>query len=582
MPWFAIDNFCCWSALKLKGSVMEWKFARQCFQMPDAHLRSLLEATENGGNVIMHNVIRDSALALLSSDTEGYQVLTRYYLRPCYHNEKEIKFNARKKAVQETRPDRPDMLSPNFTTGAHLKEPPTFEEWTQAETIFLMDNGVTSLPRKPSCPDLQALFLQRNSCLRVIPASFCDAMCALRVLNLTKTRIKSLPDSLSTIKNLEVLALRDCERLLGAELTDLPDSVGELASLKHLRVLFYGSKIKCRDFPTKLINLVLDLREVGLFMHPGDKRRTSCESHTVEEISDLKSSSPYFHFPEVDHLEHFCNSNQSWINGDLTVLNFIVGRVFNHVVSSVSHDALMHSWEERCMRFVNGENIPFAVLVVLSRITSFLPRHHLNICSLSDLPAIIDKDCATVVPPFLKYFSINYVWNLQRIWVNPLKMRSFVKLRHLSLHACPRLRYVVTCTMLDILSHLEELAIKDCASLEYTVIEDDHASNKLLDTPNVFRTSPMSRVLVLQGLKVLKLHYLPELSAIWKGHWPPLEQISFYNCSKLKNLNLLATEAMNIKEIAGDKVWWDSLDWDDLILSRRLQELFMQIDIDDL
>jgi len=31
----------------------------------------------------MHNVIRDSALAILSSDIKGYQVLMRYYLRPC-------------------------------------------------------------------------------------------------------------------------------------------------------------------------------------------------------------------------------------------------------------------------------------------------------------------------------------------------------------------------------------------------------------------------------------------------------------------------------------------------------------------
>lgn len=597
---------------------------------------SLLEATENGAKVIMHNEIRDSALAILSSDIEGYQVLTRYYLRPS------VVLESKRDEVQSMkegsttgtlvgRPDRSNMLSPNIhkylaRAGAYLKEPPTLEEWTQAEMIFLMDNAVTSLPSKLSCPNLQALFLQRNSCLRVIPASFFDGMCALRILNLSKTRIKSLPESFSKIKNLEVLALRDCERLLmlppsigrlkalevldleGTELIDLPDSVGELASLKHLRVSFYGSvnHSKCRDLPTKLIPdktiSILDLRELGLFVHPGDQRWTSCASHIVEEIRHLKLFSLYFHFPEVDHLESFLNRNQSWINGDLTRFNFIVGPDFKHVVSHVSYDAeMMHSGEERCMRFVNGEDIPFALLVVLSRITSFYLDHHLNVRSLSDfgieimhflkvcilrdcpnLLAVVDKGCATVVLPFLEYLSINYLWNLERIWVNRLEMGSLVNLRHLSLHACPRLGYVFTCNMLDILFNLEELVIKDCASLEYIVIEDGRASDKSLDTLHVSRTSAMAKVPVLQSLKVLKLHYLPELSAIWKGPWPRLEYVSFYNCPKLKNLNLLANDAMDIKEIAADKVWWDSLDWDDLILSRRLQELVTQIDVDDL
>ncbi|KAK7824606.1 disease resistance protein rps2 [Quercus suber] len=69
--------------------------------------------------------------------------------------------------------------------------------------MFLMDNKLSKLPERPSCLKLLALFLQRNHHLRVIPSLFFDLMPCLIVLNLSKTRIKSLPMSLFTLMSLE-------------------------------------------------------------------------------------------------------------------------------------------------------------------------------------------------------------------------------------------------------------------------------------------------------------------------------------------------------------------------------------------
>uniref|UniRef100_A0A7N2N8K5 NBS-LRR protein n=1 Tax=Quercus lobata TaxID=97700 RepID=A0A7N2N8K5_QUELO len=106
---------------------------------------------------------------------------------------------------------------------AGLTELPLKEKWEEAKMIFVMDNELSSLPDSPSCPKLLALFLQRNQNLRVIPTSFFDLMPFLTVLNLSKTRIKSLPKSLCKLMSLEVLILHDCERLV-----QLPSEVGSL------------------------------------------------------------------------------------------------------------------------------------------------------------------------------------------------------------------------------------------------------------------------------------------------------------------------------------------------------------------
>ncbi|XP_056694852.1 probable disease resistance protein At4g27220 [Spinacia oleracea] len=590
---------------------------------------SLLEANDDGLMVKMHNVVRDSALEILSSGIEGYQVLMRF---PESDKDEDRSFHESSWANNNKLVDKFDSFSIQMPrihkyltrAGAHLKESPSPEEWEQATMMFLMDNELSSLPSNPRCYNLIALFLQRNSSLRVIPTSFFDSMSTLKILNLSKTRIKSLPDSFSRLKSLQVLLLRDCERLLvlpssigfhkslkvldlqGTEVTHLPDSIGKLESLKQLRVSFYGSINRCEynKLPSKLVSdgiiSSLKLRELGVFVYPGDRRWTLSASGITNEISSLKLYVLYFHFPKVENLEHFVHTSQSWKARELAKFNFIVGHDFKRIVSLVSNDAeLLYNEGQRCLRFVNGESIPDPVVEVLTRATSFYLDHHLNISNLSQfgidcfdgLKFCILRDCPELVGildsqdqrsaflPFLEYLSINYLWNLKRIWVGYIAAGSFARLRCLSIHACPKLSYVLTCPMLDILRNLEELVIEDCVSLKYVVSEDEDVKEiKYADVDSVsaLELSP------LHMLKVLKLHYLPEMCGIWRTRWPPLEYVSFYDCPKLRNLHMEGYDDTFIKEIAADKGWWDSLEWDDLELSRRLLKHVTELHVDEL
>ncbi|XP_074283906.1 disease resistance protein RPS2-like [Silene latifolia] len=555
---------------------------------------SLLEASNETMMVRMHNMIRDSALAILQFSREGRQM-----------------FLGRRLGKLGTKQVDKYLIK----IGDQLKEPPPLEEWEKATFIFLMDNDFSTLPSKPYCPTLVSLFLQRNRYLRVIPASFFDSMHSLTNLNLSQTRIRSLPNSLFTLKGLQVLILRDCEHLVilpsaigqltalevldlqGTELLDLPDTISELANLESLKVSFYGfiKNSEYANLPRKLIGdrtiSKLHLRELGMFVQPGDRHWTISVSDITKEVSRLWLTALYFHFPELESLKWFLQRSQSWKNGYVTDFNFIIGHDFKHALSLVTRDAeLMHSSSKRCLRFVNGETIPQGVVEVLKRATSLYLDHHFSICFLSEfgidnmdaLKICILSDCPEVqaiihhaegekvILPSLEYLSLNSLWSLEAIISGHhlLAEGSFNMLTFLSLRACPKLTYVFNLSMMKNLPKLEELVIEDCVSLKYIFSEDVQLGSEEFS--------------VLPCLKVLKLYYLPNLCEIGKLTWANVECMHFYNCPKLKNLCMTTDDAANIKEIAADKTWWDSLEWDEPLLSERLDKLFTQIHLDDL
>ncbi|GMH18222.1 hypothetical protein Nepgr_020063 [Nepenthes gracilis] len=597
---------------------------------------SLLETTDDINIVKLHDVVRDMALSILSSEMEVSQLLVRsdFMLTQLPKLKRGMSPSRQKSALASESVEgfgASEILSPDvneYMTLAHvgLKMPPLEEEWEHARMIFLTDNDLSSLPVRPNCPNLSVLFLQRNCKLRVIPASFFDLMPSLQVLNLSKTRIRCLPQSLSKLKCLQVLILRNSERLLvlppeignlkflevldlrGTKLIHLPDTVVGLVSLKHLQVSFYGSVIQSENarLPKNLISKgvisSLKLTELAIFVYPGDQRWASNAFDVTMDVSSLKLSTLAFHFPDLKHLEYFIHENPSWKLGSLSVYSFIVGPDVKRIVSQVSYDVeLMCSQHDRCLRYVNGENIPDAIVQVLKQSTSLYLDHHLSICYLSDfgstntqalkfcivrdcprLKAIInDTELETSVFPYLEHLGIYHLWNLNRIWVGQLPTGSFSQLRYLSLHACPQLTFLFSCSMIDVFFNLEELVVEDCPSLKDVVTEheaftgDNYSVSVKESVDNPQMVTP--GVIVLHKLQILKLHYLPELTGIWKGPWPSLKSISFYNCPNLKNLHMDSFVEASIEEIMAEVAWWDALEWEDISLAGRLRSIVTEI-----
>ncbi|GAB2294162.1 hypothetical protein Dimus_028382 [Dionaea muscipula] len=572
---------------------------------------SLLEVTEDVNEVKMNNCLRDMALAILSSGTEVCQLLLRSDVRLSQLQKMDKDMVQSFEEVEDFSASvisSPEVQECMTLVGAKLKEPPMQEEWEEARMIFLSGNNLSGLPLRPDCRRLSVLFLQRNYNLRTIPASFFDHMTALRILNLSKTKIKCLPQSVSKLESLQVLLLRDCQRLLvlppeieflkclevldlrGTEISHLPDTVCGLLKLRHLQVSFYGSIIRSEYIklpknliPKGFIRSLLGLIELGIFLFPGDRRWLSSAFDVTEEVSScLKLGALSFCFPDIIHLKHFIDVSPAWKSGDLRRYNFVVGRDAKRIVSQVSYDVeLIYSQQDRCLRFVNGEGecpVPDAILQVLSRATSFYLDHHLGIRSLSDfgisniqaLKICIVRDCpkleslvnegefeeGSILLPVLETLSLSHLWSFSSIWTGHIPTGSLSHLRHLSLRACRPLTSLFTLSMAEILSSLVELIVEDCESLK-SIVDDGDGSRATA---------------LLDKLRVLKLHSLPELSGIWKGHWPSnLKYISFYGCPALMNLHMDSVAEASIREIKAEAAWWDALVWDDDEVAVELQ-----------
>uniref|UniRef100_A0A6N2LHW8 Uncharacterized protein n=1 Tax=Salix viminalis TaxID=40686 RepID=A0A6N2LHW8_SALVM len=164
----------------------------------------LLESdkTEDGGKCVkMHDLIRDMAIQIMQ---EMYQVIVK--------------------------------------PGAKLEELPNVEYWTEnLKIVSLMRNSFEEIlpSHSPMCPNLSTLFLRDNRELRLIADSFFKEFRGLKVLDLSKTNIKKLPESISDLVSLTALLLTDCQML-----RDVP-SLKKLMALKRLDLF----DTKLREMP---------------------------------------------------------------------------------------------------------------------------------------------------------------------------------------------------------------------------------------------------------------------------------------------------------------------------------------------
>ncbi|XVF65760.1 hypothetical protein PTKIN_Ptkin09bG0275900 [Pterospermum kingtungense] len=549
------------------------------YDIVDALLHALfLETTDDGRSIRMRDVMRDLALGILTSNTES-----RHLLLPTYSNA--LKPENESSSTRLSIADGHQYL---LEAAAGLTEPPTAEKWEQYKMMFLMDNKLSTLPENPSCPVLETLFLQRNYELRVVPDHFFDNMPFLKVLNLSKTRIKFLPKSISNLGRLKTLILCDCERLVklpsevgflkllqvlnlrGSEIMELPREIAKLKSLNHLEVSFYGSGtyIEHAKLPRKLISSLKSLKTLCISVYPGDKWWNKNARSFIEEVSKLKKlTSLSFYLPEVEFLELFLQKSAAWKKESLMEFKFVVGPDVKFNASRVpQYVQLKFSLiSGQCLRFVNSRKIPDAIIEVLVRCTAFHLDHHLNVRSLSefgignlykleyciisecpDLETIVDSEVGTEpVFPCLEHLSIHYSWSLTCIWKGVVPEGSFAALTILSLHACPKLTYVFRTSMLQFIYNLEELQVDDCEAIE-----------KIVSTDEVTNTESCCI-----SLKRLTLLCLPELVNIWEGAQTKLlfEYLSVYNCPQLKQICIDSELKQTLKEIRAEQDWWDNL-----------------------
>ncbi|KAG5223967.1 disease resistance protein [Salix suchowensis] len=151
--------------------------------------------------------------------------------------------------------------------GAKLEELPDAKEWAENLTIVsLMQNRFKEIPpsHSPMCPNLSTLLLCQNQDLRFIADSFFKQLHGLKVLDLSRTGIENLPDSVSDLVTLTTLLLKNCHRLRNVpslkklmalkrldlcltRLQKMPQGMEFLTNLRSFRVEYYQNSLTCKS-----------------------------------------------------------------------------------------------------------------------------------------------------------------------------------------------------------------------------------------------------------------------------------------------------------------------------------------------
>ncbi|XP_077231956.1 disease resistance protein At4g27190-like [Tasmannia lanceolata] len=533
-----------------------------------AIVKHLIDASLFGSvetdSVKMHDVMRDLALRITSPIGDGYRFLVR--------------------------------------AGVGISEPPKEKEWENVERISLMRNELKSLPPSPKCPKLLTLLLQRNEPL-TIPASFFDHMASLRVLDLSHTRIESLPESIGNLDSLRALYLNSCENLktltsqVGAlkeldvldlgmwtKIDCLPIEIGELTKL---RVLY----VSCHELKVKISRLSL-LEDLRILVDPRDGRwDESLANYVTEEICSLRELTHLgFCFPNMECLEQFVQGSRSWNEKHIKTFQILVG--------SCGPDFWRYTKGGRAL-VLGGEVTTHAnaIVEVLSCADALYLICHggvrdlleLGVENLNELKKCRIVRCQEMVTvmdwnglqeettalPTLEYLSLYSLPNLRSLWEGSMPPGTLSSLTKLRLTNCHKLRNLFSWgrTNLQQLPNLQELRVWGCDELEEIIVNEEEKVDQLQHDDDDDDAA-------LPKLRELHLQSLPQLGSICKGvslAFTALEKIQVLSCSNLKRLPVGIKKAPNLRQIRGEREWWEALEWENDAIKQQLQPFFLEV-----
>lgn len=367
--------------------------------------------------------------------------------------------------------------------------------------ILLSCNQLTFLPKSFRAPEICTLTLAGNSDLGEIPRRVIKSMISLKVLDLSRTSIQSLPESIGCLKQLAYLAL------MHVPIKSLPASVSKLANLQVLAL--YKSGI------TKLPLGIHKLRALRYLTLAG------CDDlqYLPRGISQLTS------------LQHLSVSSSAWSHREL-----------KRGMKAASINDLGNLTELKYLRLENnGETICEGILGRMLHMETL----QLSIKGTPSLPEDI------INMSMLKKFSLesSHIVKMEN------RFDQFQNLNHLKLMGCEMLEEL---PQLQNLRGLRKLEIVRCEKLKRIPKEfGEKGAFPMLKTFSMVALPELEELPMLQDGAMSKLENLTSMMCVAlmrlpKCYWnlKNLRNIRLYGCSKI--LEILATitrENPNVKVV---------------------------------
>ncbi|PIN24643.1 hypothetical protein CDL12_02625 [Handroanthus impetiginosus] len=499
----------------------------------------------------------------------------------------------------------------------YLREIPNEGEWIRdLEKVSLMNNSMIEIPdgMSPDCPKLTTLILSDNT-LKFSPDSFFSKLVNLCFLDLSKTNIEKLPNSLSNLENLKALNLQGCR-----DLVDIPD-LGKLKKLRELD-LSHTRIEKVPQGMEELANLVflslifaesLKTLPEGLFLNFPLLQclRLPCHIEApIEEIlrlkrleqfrGGMKNASDFCKFNRCRQSQltyfmiHVNKGDDDFKNGmnkesiDFGDWSLTYENHPNEVVlfqcdlkNEEEGDFSMLFHDNKRLELRNCEGVRNFLLTDFSKLSMPAPFGFLVIskcggmeCFLTNeqfLTASQELDSCFFLLRTLKKIILrdleDFIGIIQNIGIAvepPLPQAAIFSSRQsLIIVRCHKMRKLGL--PLSEFQNLEEIWISECDKIE-EIIEVREGEGRVVSLPK---------------LRSLQLWDLPRLRSICNTtlFCSSIVVIHLQRCRELKKLSLhfdLTSSCQTLKNILiweEDKEWWESLEWEHPTHSHLLQPL---------
>ncbi|XP_012441379.2 probable disease resistance protein At1g61300 [Gossypium raimondii] len=483
--------------------------------------------------------------------------------------------------------------------GLQLEELPEKEQWSpDIEKVSLMYNSISEisidvLPTK--CQLLTTLLLQNNP-IKNISISFFTNMPCLSVLNLSFTKIESLPNSISELKNLTTLLLRGCYQirdlpclsmlqelkkldLCGTKIEEVPEGMDMLIKLRYLD-LQVGT---LKEIPAGLLPKLVHLQHLSFNVV---NEKTSLKAEEMEPLKKLECFTGRFEY--ISEFNKFISSVQkskkNLIKYHLHMGSSIMPAARDKTVTiggvqNWEGDLIMHPIEiqqlniVKChylrnlvddnsslknaidLRIYDCKGIECVVSLSAFASSSAHPLQSLEILDLRDLPklsALIMKDAG--------------IGSATTSTLAP--STTFSHLKEIDVQRCSSMKTLLPHWLLPNLQNLEQIWVSECDEIvEILGAATSEVEEKRGDALIQFH---------LPKLRVLAFRKLPNLKSICSKSGvmicDSLKLIAVIRCDKLKRIPPFVPLVGNGQPFAyappsltitSWKEWWESLEWDD-------------------
>ncbi|XP_068312256.1 disease resistance protein At4g27190-like [Pyrus communis] len=519
----------------------------------------LLLDTENNTSIAMHDLLRDVAISIAS---KGHRALLR-------------------------------------AQGDVLKEWPNNKDFSENCTmISLSCKNILRLPEVLKCQQLEYFYLHFNGDLLEIPGSFFEEMKELKVMDLARARISSLPPSLLLLENLRTLCLDGCVlgditlvgQLLQLEILsfiqskfeELPKEIGKLTRLRLLDLSWcFELKVISPNVISCLTSLE-DLRMENSFngwVPEGVTRERSNAS--LSELKDLpRLAALSIHVPDAgsiprnlftDKLKRYqilIGASWEWYNVDETLntlkLKLPTGCVLDHGLEML----LKRSCEDLYLDGSEGaDNV-----VYHSSSEDFQQLKHLHVQNNAqythiiteevvsrNLTSLVVRHCNSLTFVLSSSMARNRVSMEERVSTKEYGCSAlkdigssaipFQNLTTLEVVGCCNLKYLATYTIAKTLKRLRRMTVGSCermTEIGATTSDGDDAGND-------------GEISFCQ-LQRLNLLSLPSLQDFFSGNcivkFPSLKTVNIFKCPKLK---INSFEWKSSPELQGVQITEDNL-----------------------